>query len=103
MSESYDRNSFEDRFLRENQICSSACRHLADWALAHFGDRTEGEAYKRIVHSLAVSGADYAIDKVYKDLNSLGYTYRSEAVMRMYERFRRDAEIRYDVDHDIAA
>lgn len=103
MSESFYKNSFEDRYMRENQVCSTACRHLAEWALAHFGDRTNGDAYKRLIHSLAVTGSDYAVDKVYNDLNSLGYMYRSEAVMRMYERFRRDAEKQLDIDQSIIA
>ncbi|MAI89731.1 ATPase inhibitor subunit zeta [Ponticaulis sp.] len=93
----------EDLFAREHRIDTFACRQLAEWALAHFGDRTEPYAYKRIVISLANSGADLAVDKIHTDLVSLGYNYRSEAVMRMYERFRRDAEHVVDTPSDLAA
>lgn len=84
--------SSEELFYREHRIDTWSCRQLADWALAHFGDRTDPQAYKRIVSSLANSGADLAVEKVHSDLVSLGFNYRPEAVMRMYERFRRDAQ-----------
>ena len=103
MSDYNNNTSSEDRFLRENTIASYACRQLADWALAHFGDRTSSDAYRRLVHALAVTGEDVAIEKVYKDLNDQGYPYRSEAVMRMYERFRREAEKQVDTADTIAA
>lgn len=95
--------SAEDRFLRENTVCGWACRSLADWALAHFGDRTDPDSYRRLVHSLSVTGADYVVEKIYKDLETQGYRYRSEAVMRMYERFRREAESKFDARQNLAA
>ena len=103
MSDSNNNRSAEDRFLRENTVCGWACRSLADWALAHFGDRTDPDAYRRLVHSLSVTGADYVVEKIHKDLETQGYRYRSEAVMRMHDRFRREAEARYDARHDMAA
>ena len=84
--------SSEELFYREHRIDTWSCRQLAEWALAHFGDRTEPNAYKRIVSSIANTGADLAVEKVHADLSSLVFNYRPEAVMRMYERFRRDAE-----------
>lgn len=103
MSDYNTTNTAEDRFLRESSVCASACRQLADWALAHFGDRTEPDAYRRLVHSLSVTGADFVCEKVYKDLETQGYRYRNEAILRMYERFYRDAARQYDARHTIAA
>ncbi|MFC6197381.1 ATPase inhibitor subunit zeta [Ponticaulis profundi] len=96
-------SSAEDRLVREYQVSTTACRQLANWALAHFGERTDPTAYTRIVVSLATQGPDYAVDKIYKDLHKLGFTYRNEAVWRMYERFRMDAERQYPISRTIAA
>tara|TARA_B100001179_G_C18343801_1_gene297769 strand:+ start:220 stop:528 length:309 start_codon:yes stop_codon:yes gene_type:complete len=96
-------SSSEERFLRENQVTTSACRQLADWALAHFGERTSPSAYQKIIYSMSVTGPDFAVEKVFNDLTSQGYAYRREAVMRMYERFRRESQRAYDLKRDLAA
>lgn len=88
-------NSSEDRLVREYQVTSFACRQLADWALAHFGERTDPEAYQRIVISMSNNGADTAVEKVHRDLVSQGFNYRNEAVFRMFERFRIEGERKY--------
>ena len=103
MSRVHHDSSSEDRMVREYQITGFACRQLADWALAHFGERTEPGAYQRIVVSLANTGPDMAVDKVFRDLTGQGFNYRSEAVWRMYERFRIEGETRYPVSQTRAA
>lgn len=95
--------SSEELFYREHRIDTWSCRQLADWALAHFGDRTDPRAYKRIVSSLANTGSDLAVEKIHTDLTSQGFNYRPEAVMRMYERFRRDAEYKAFSSNDESA
>ncbi len=82
----------EDQLVRDYQVSTYACRQLAGWALAHFDDRTEPLAYMRIVLSLARTGPDYVIDKILRDLTSQGNPYRSEAIWRMYERYRAEGE-----------
>lgn len=93
----------ESRMVREYQICGYACRQLAQWALAHFGDRTDPTAYERIVISLGSSGPDFAVDKVCRDLTAQGFTYRVEAVWRMYERYRLDGARQFPDSQPFAA
>lgn len=100
VSESY---SAEDRMMREYQVASFACRQLSEWALAHFGERTDPHAYANLVISLSTSGPDYAIDKIYRDLKACGYSYRNEAIWRMYERYRVEGERRYPISRSFAA
>ena len=52
---------------------------------------------------MSVTGPDFAVEKVFNDLTSQGYAYRREAVMRMYERFRRESQRAYDLKRDLAA
>ena len=103
MKQPFEDTTSEERMLREYKVTASACRQLASWALAHFGDRTDPEAYQRIVISMASTGPDYAAEKVFNDLCSQGFTYRYEAVWRMYERFRRDEERKTISSGSIAA
>lgn len=98
-----DQYSSEDRMVREYQVTGFACRQLAQWALAHFGDRTEPHAYARIIISLSNSGPDFAVDKISRDLKSFGFSYRSEAIWRMYERYRAEGERQYPVSRTLAA
>ena len=95
--------SAEESFAREHRVSSYACRQLAEWALAHFGDRTDPTAYQRIVMSLGLSGADIVVEKVHKDLCTQSFNYRPEAVMRMYDRFRMEGERRFVETQDVAA
>ena len=95
--------SAEDRMVRDYQIDSYASRQLALWALAHLGDRTTPEAYERLVVSLGRTAPDCAINKVYRDLVSIGVSYRSEAVERMFERFRIEGERMYPISSRLAA
>ncbi len=103
MSRVTDNYSAEDRMVREYQVSGYACRQLAQWALAHFGDRTEPIAYTNLVISLSMTGPDYAVDKIFRDLKGAGYTYRNEAIWRMYERYRADGERLYPIGPTIAA
>lgn len=95
--------SAEDRMVREYQVSGFACRQLAQWALAHFGDRTDPHAYARIIISMGTSGPDYAIDKIYRDLKEQGFNYRNEAIWRMYERYRAEGEREYPATRQYAA
>lgn len=95
MSQKLEAFSSEDRMVREYQVTGFACRNLAQWALAHFGDRTDPHAYTRLVISLSNTGQDVAIHKIYQDLKNCGFTYREEAVWRMYERYRLEGERHY--------
>lgn len=103
MAQTHENYSAEDRMVREYQVSGFACRQLAQWALAHFGERTEPHAYARIIISLASSGPDYAVDKVFRDLKAQGFNYRNEAIWRMYERYRAEGERQYPVSSTRAA
>lgn len=96
-------HSSEDRMVRDYQITGFACRNLADWALAHFGERTDPLAYQRIVISLSNNGPDCSVEKIHRDLISQGFNYRIEAVFRMYERFRIQGERQFPVSSYKAA
>lgn len=82
----------EDELAQSYRQTGYACRHLADWGLAHFGDRTNGDAYRRIVTSVGRTSPLHAVDKVHTDLHAQGFPYKMEAVARMFERYMADAE-----------
>ena len=95
------KTSVSDAF--DPAILESAIRMLAHWGLAHFGDRTDPDAYVHVTLATATESADAAISKVQVDLQDQGYVYADRTMRRMFDRFMRDAEIRHSDAIAVAA
>ncbi len=86
----------EDRTGRrthERDAMEAACVRLADWGLVHFGERTNGAAYRTCLVGMISDTSERAVEKLHGDFLSLGIGYPRATVQCMFDRFLRDAEL----------